>query len=685
MLRTALMHDHTETVTVLMPVYNGIAYLQAAIESIQRQTHYDFEFLIVDDGSTDGSDDLLQRSAAQDPRIHLIRASHEGVAAARNRGLALANGTVVVCMDADDVAMPERIELQLAYLTTHPEIAAVGSALRLIDKNGQHIAQPTIYPSSSDEIRRGLLMGYSMLAQPTVAMRRQTALAVGGYRPAFDTAEDFDLWLRLSERHPLANMPDVLVHYRWHGDNTTARRRRDQALAAHIAKFAARARQLGRPDPTSGLEKLCLADLDRFELPHHERAAILEELSEAGLVAYNATGEARHLVDVEESLFAQDHPKGTRARNFATQLVRHLWKAGQRRRSVAVRGWKLGAGLSSIARRAVPLLEIFNNWPSRRAVADWLTHCADPVGLRTAPPRRDLSLDEARELVAQADKHGVLPAVLRHYPPFKGDATFAGIKADALARHRSKLTYSLMLRAHGEAMMTAAVSLPVVMVKGPVFSRTIYPSQGSRNFTDIDLLIASDAEPQLARLLEQQGFRLAEYDRDPNRQEWKWLHRDNDAIMVEVHTNLVHHPELRDAISIKYEDLAGVAETPAALLTVAVVHGALERYEMLRHVVDICQAARAVVTADEERRFEALVQQTGARLAAITGLDLAYRLLGEPRCRELARGLGAARYAVLARLLLGRSAITSTMGRTRLLHSWRRQGFRILLKRGGAL
>ena len=106
-------------------------------------------------------------------------------------------------MDADDVAMPERIELQLAYLTAHPEIAAVGSALRQIDKDGQQIAQPTRYPSSSDEIRRGLLLGYSTLAQPTVAMRRDTALAVGGYRPAFDTAEDFDLWLRLSERYRL--------------------------------------------------------------------------------------------------------------------------------------------------------------------------------------------------------------------------------------------------------------------------------------------------------------------------------------------------------------------------------------------------------------------------------------------------------------------------------------------------
>jgi hypothetical protein len=212
----------------------------------------------------------------------------------------------------------------------------------------------------------------------------------------------------------------------------------------------------------------------------------------------------------------------------------------------------------------------------------------------------------------------------------------------------------------------------------------MYPASGLRNFTDIDLLVAPEAEPQLARVLEQQGFKLAEYDRDPGRQEWKWLHRDNEALMVEVHTNLVHHPELRESMSVTFEDLAGIAETPPALLTVALVHGALERYELLRQVVDVCQAARGVRTTEDERRFEKLVRRTGTRLAAVAGLDLACRLLGEPRCRELARGLGPVRDAGLARLLLGRSAIVSSMSGTRSLHSWRRQGFRVLLKRARA-
>ena len=678
------MHEYGESVTVLMPVYNGAAYLEAAIESIRSQTHSDFEFLIVDDGSTDGSREILQGFAAQDARIRIIYGLHEGIAAARNRGLALARGTIVVCMDHDDVAMPERIDRQLAYLVEHPEVAAVGSALRLINKDGDALAPPTKYPLTFKEIREGLLSGYCMLGQPTVAMRREAAIAVGGYRRAFDPADDYDLWMRLSERYALANMPDVLVDYRWHGNNTTVRRRRKQALGAHIAKLAGAERRRGLPDPTSGLEQLCVADLDRFGLRKDERAAILQELSEAGLVAYDSTGDVRHLADVEESLFAQGHPRAAPAKAVATRLMRHLWKAGAHWRSVVVVGWKLRAQLSGIVSRAAPPIKR-GNWQSRRAVVDWLVHCADPLGSRTAPPRRELALEEARELVVQADKHGVLPAVLRHYTPLQSDAVLADVKADALSRHRSKLTYSLMLRAHGEAVMAAAADLPVAMVKGPVFARTIYPSPSFRNFTDIDLLVAPEAEPHLAHVLEEQRFELVEHGRDPERKEWKWLHRDNDALMIEVHTNLVHHPELRRAMSLTYAHLAEIAETPAALLTVALMHGALARYETLRQVVDICQAARAVDTTEEEHRFEALIRQTGARFAAIAGLDLGYRLFAEPRCRELACRLGSARYTALARSLLGRSAITSTMGSTRFLHSWRRQGFRVLLKRSGAV
>jgi hypothetical protein len=328
------------------------------------------------------------------------------------------------------------------------------------------------------------------------------------------------------------------------------------------------------------------------------------------------------------------------------------------------------------------------NWRCRRAVADWLVYCADPLGRQGSPPRRSLSPQQAGELVAQAEMHGVLPAVLRNFPPFQGEAAFAEVKAHALARQRPLLAFALMLRAHLEALLPALGGLPVVVVKGPVFARSIYPAPHLRTFTDVDLLIAPEAERTVAQALEGQGFRLAASDGDVERQEWKWVRRDNDALTIEVHTNLAHHPELRAAISLAYRDLAGVAETPAALLTVALVHGALDCFERLRHVVDICQAARALVTAEQERCLETLVERTGARFAAIAGLDLAYALFAERRCLELARALGPARYRATARLLLRRPVLVSAMTSLRGVHSWRRQAFRLLLKRrslGGAI
>jgi hypothetical protein len=321
------------------------------------------------------------------------------------------------------------------------------------------------------------------------------------------------------------------------------------------------------------------------------------------------------------------------------------------------------------------------NWSGRRAVGDWLVHCADPLGGQSPPVGRALSPNEARELVVQAEMHGVLPAVLRNFPPFQGDAAFADVKADALGRQRPLLAYSLMLRAQLEALLPALAGLPVIVVKGPVFARRLYPAPHLRTFTDIDLLIAPEAERQVGQVLEAHGFGLVSASDDAQRQEWKWVCRDNDALTIEVHTNLAHHPQLREAISLTYRDLAEVQETPAGLLTVGVVHGALDCFERLRHVVDICQAARILVTAEQERCLETLVAATGARLAAVTALDLAFALFAEPRCGELARALGPARYRTVARLLLGRSVFVSAMTNVRALHSWRRQAFRLLLKR----
>ena len=323
---------------------------------------------------------------------------------------------------------------------------------------------------------------------------------------------------------------------------------------------------------------------------------------------------------------------------------------------------------------------------SGRGVGAWLLHCADPRGSRQEPPRRMLDPAGAGELAVQAEAHGVLPAVLRNFPPFAGDPgdrAFAGAAADARARYRTARAFVLMLRGEHAALAAGAAGLPMAVIKGPVFARALYPEPELRTFTDIDVLVAPAAEPRLATLLATRGYELADDGTAHVRNEWKWIKRDNPTLMIEVHTDVVHAPSLRASLSLTYDDLAEDTETPAGCLMIAIVHGAFSHgFERLQHVVDVCQAARALATAADVRRFEQLVERTGARYAAAVSLDLAGRMLAEPRCHEIAQALGPESGVRIARLLIDRSVLTTTKTRRRVIHSWRRQWFRELLKRG---
>ena len=204
-----------------------------------------------------------------------------------------------------------------------------------------------------------------------------------------------------------------------------------------------------------------------------------------------------------------------------------------------------------------------------------------------------------------------------------------------------------------------------------------------RPFTDIDLLIAPQAKPRVEEALGAHGFKFADDTHDPSRREDKWLHKTNRTLLVEVHANMVHAPSLQGALTLSFEDLASVGPgTPAAHLMIAAMHAALHQFESLRQVVDILQAARGLATPADEQNLESLVERTGGRLAAVAGLDLAWRIFREPRCREIARGLGTVRHAPLARVLIDRNVVLSMTTQRRVYYTWRRQGFRELLKRG---
>jgi glycosyltransferase involved in cell wall biosynthesis len=208
------------TISVLMPVYNAERYVAAAVESVLGQTLADFEFIIIDDGSTDRSADILLGFAAQDDRVRLISRGNTGYLVALNEGLQLARGELIARIDADDIAFEQRFEQQAEYLRTHPECVIVGCGLLLIDEEGEPFCE-SILPAEHEVIDARHLAGIGSLAHPAAMIRRAALLELGGYRPQCYGAEDHDLWLRLAEHGKLANLPDVLMKVRVHAANFT--------------------------------------------------------------------------------------------------------------------------------------------------------------------------------------------------------------------------------------------------------------------------------------------------------------------------------------------------------------------------------------------------------------------------------------------------------------------------------
>ena len=215
------------TVSALMPVYNAEPYLAEAVESILGQTFADFEFLVVNDGSTDRSGAILERYAARDRRIRLTSRPNTGYTVALNQLLDLASGEFVARMDADDVALPQRLERQVDYLRAHRDVVCVGSAVQFIDGAGRFLRNA--HPGMDHEaIQQRALAGDCPLNHPSIMMRRAAVQAVGGYHPEFEPAEDLDLWLRLGEVGRLTNLPEVLMKYRQHARSFSEQHQRLQ-------------------------------------------------------------------------------------------------------------------------------------------------------------------------------------------------------------------------------------------------------------------------------------------------------------------------------------------------------------------------------------------------------------------------------------------------------------------------
>jgi glycosyltransferase involved in cell wall biosynthesis len=229
-----------------MSVYNGERFLRQAVDSILAQTFTSFEFVVVDDGSTDGTAEILK--GYSDPRLRIIRQENMGLIGSLNRAVDIACGEYIARMDADDNSSPGRLELQLEWLESRPCTAVLGTQVAQIDEAGATIRRH-YYPRSSDAIEKALLRGATALCHGTAMFRRACFEKVGGYRQPFEHAEDYDLWLRIIESCDIQNLPHVLYHKRLGLGSVSFAHFLAQQRGAAYALDCARRRRAGLPEP----------------------------------------------------------------------------------------------------------------------------------------------------------------------------------------------------------------------------------------------------------------------------------------------------------------------------------------------------------------------------------------------------------------------------------------------------
>jgi glycosyltransferase involved in cell wall biosynthesis len=230
-------------VSVLMPVYNGEAYLHPAVQSILDQSEPDFEFLIVDDGSTDQSRAILEEYAAKNPCIRILFRDHDGLVPALNYGISQARAPFIARMDADDIALPDRLIKQADMMEANPQIGVLGTHVQAIDADGRPLRTfiPPVDHAALDAYH--IERGTPRMWHPSTMIRRDLLEALGGYSAEYPYCEDLDLWLRVAERTELAHLPEVLLQYRLHTGSVSVTKADEQMRSSRRAMDAAFARR----------------------------------------------------------------------------------------------------------------------------------------------------------------------------------------------------------------------------------------------------------------------------------------------------------------------------------------------------------------------------------------------------------------------------------------------------------
>lgn len=317
-------------VSVLLPAYNAEATLRDAVESVLAQTYREFELVLIDDGSTDGTRRMMEAFARQDARVRVIAHGNMGMGASLNHAMAHVDAEWVARMDADDMMMPTRLERQVAFLEAHPGLAVASCLVYYVNEQGRVIARGTSDLCSLDDFARYMRTNRLIaVSHPGAIMHRRTVMSVGGYRPQFWPADDQDLWNRLAEAgHPIVVQPEYLLKYRIHAASICVAQPRATMQQVRWVEKCALARRAGRPEPS--LEEFLASERDepwlqRFNRQRVELAAILYKLA----THYYGAARYRHLlIAFGGSLLLEPMPS---MRRLWSKVVRYRLSGDARR------------------------------------------------------------------------------------------------------------------------------------------------------------------------------------------------------------------------------------------------------------------------------------------------------------------------------------------------------------------
>jgi glycosyltransferase involved in cell wall biosynthesis len=249
-------HDPTTVqgaplVSVLMSVRNGMPYVRETIDSILAQTFQDWEFVINDNASNDGTVEYIESRAREDARIRFYPSARNlGCAGGFNRAFAHSSGRWVAIIDGDDRALPNRLERQLAFVASHPDIKVASCLAHYIDQEGRRVGKTAHNLTSPEAFRRYMETNEAIgILNPGAFIDRDAFVEAGGYRDEFFPAEDIDLWARISERGMILVQPERLMEYRVHAGSSVTQSFMAARMKYEWSRRCSAARRSGRPEP----------------------------------------------------------------------------------------------------------------------------------------------------------------------------------------------------------------------------------------------------------------------------------------------------------------------------------------------------------------------------------------------------------------------------------------------------